>query len=192
MKVTATFTARTRSEWRSWLAANHAKQTEIWLVTDKRPDHATVPYLDAVEEALCFGWIDSTAKRVSDYQTAQRFTPRRPRGSNWTELNKERCRRLIRLGLMTEAGRAKLPNDLAAPFVIADDIRAAIDANVEAKRYFDVWPNLYVRVRIGYIEEARKKPEEFTKRFNNFLRNTAAGKMLGNWNDGGRLLPPPP
>jgi uncharacterized protein YdeI (YjbR/CyaY-like superfamily) len=187
MKVTATFVARTRSEWRSWLAANHAKQTEIWLVADKRPDHATIPYLDSVEEALCFGWIDSTAKRISQYETAQRFTPRRPRGSNWTELNKERCRRLIRLGLMTDAGRCKLP-DLSVPFVVADDIRAAIHTNAEAKRHFAAFPDLYVRIRIAYIEESRKKPNEFSKRLNNFIRKTTTGKLLGNWNDNGRLL----
>ena len=78
-------------------------------------------YIDAVEEALCFGWIDSTTKRLPDGTTAQRLCPRRPR-SVWSELNKERCRRLERLGLMTDAGRAVLPDMSDSGFSIDGDI----------------------------------------------------------------------
>lgn len=99
-----------RSEFREWLAANHAREKEIWIrVKRGRPrDPETFWYLDAVEEALCFGWIDSTFRTYDTVGALQRFTPRKPR-SNWTELNKERVRRLERLGLMTDAGRAVLP-----------------------------------------------------------------------------------
>ncbi len=177
--------ATNRDDWRSWLQANHATATEVWLVTHDVADQPTLSYLDSVEEAICFGWIDGLAKRVSEYEKAQRFTPRRPR-SNWTELNKERARRLIRLGLMTEAGRNKTP-DLDAPFVVPKDIMAAINSTETLKTHFDSLPELYVRVRVGYIEEMRKRPEEFARRLDNFLRKTEEGKMFGNWNDGGRL-----
>jgi hypothetical protein len=88
---------------------------------------------------------------------------------------------------MTEAGRSKLP-DLSKPFEVASDILAAINANGKAQMHFDEFPALYVRVRIGYVEEMRKRPEEFDRRLANFIRQTAAGKMFGNWNDDGRLL----
>lgn len=186
MELTTQFKALSRADWRSWLIAHHESATEIWLVFDRRPDQPKVTYLDSVEEAICFGWIDSVAKRVSDFETAQRFTPRRPR-SNWTELNKERARRLLRLGLMTDAGQRKLP-DLSTRFEVANDILTAIDANRDAKMHFEGFPDLYIRVRIGSIEEMRKRPEEFARRLNNFIQRTAKGKMFGNWNDDGRLL----
>ncbi|HRF97451.1 MAG TPA: hypothetical protein PLZ51_19725, partial [Aggregatilineales bacterium] len=82
----------------------------------------------AVEEALCFGWIDGIAKRMDSERTVQRFTPRRAK-SNWTELNKERARRLIASGLMTEAGFATLPDLSIESFKIAPDILNAIQAD---------------------------------------------------------------
>ncbi len=186
MEVTAKLTASNREQWRSWLTENYDTATEIWLISDDRPENPTVPYLDSVEEAICFGWIDGIAKRISEFQKAQRFTPRRPR-SNWTELNKERARRLIKLGLMTDAGKRNLP-DLGKPFNIADDIVAAIRATPGAQTNFEGFHSLYIRVRIGYIEEMRKRPEEFDRRLRNFLAKTSAGKMFGNWNDDGRLI----
>jgi uncharacterized protein YdeI (YjbR/CyaY-like superfamily) len=186
MEVRSKFKARNRNEWRSWLTANHKAKTEIWLVSDVRTEHPTVSYLDSVEEAICFGWIDGIAKRISDFEKGQRFTPRRS-GSTWTELNRERARRLIRLGLMTDAGKCKLP-DLSSRFEISDDILAAIHSNSDARSHFEEFPDLYVRVRIGYIEEMRKRPDEYARRLNNFIRKTTEGKMFGNWNDDGRLL----
>ncbi|MDX1928684.1 MAG: YdeI/OmpD-associated family protein [Pirellulaceae bacterium] len=184
MEITTKLKAQSRAEWRSWLLANSETEPEVWLVSDKRSP--SVAYLDSIEEAICFGWIDSIAKRVSEFESAQRFTPRRAR-SRWTELNKERARRLIRLGLMTEAGQRTLP-DLSAKFEVADDILAAISVNGDARRNFETLPDLYVRVRLGYIEEMRKRPEEFSRRLENFVRQTALGKLYGNWNDNGRLL----
>lgn len=185
MEVTTTFTPQDRQQWRAWLRENHASAKEIWLLYTEQ---GHLSYLDSVEEALCFGWIDGLQKRLSGSEKAQRFTPRRPR-SRWTELNKERARRLIRLGLMTKAGAEVLP-DLEEPFVVASDITQAIRAIPEAWRHFERLPDLYLRVRIGYIEEMRKNPAEFTRRLQNFIRQTAAGKRFGNWNDGGRLLSP--
>jgi uncharacterized protein YdeI (YjbR/CyaY-like superfamily) len=186
MEIKSKLKVSSRAEWRSWLAANHETETEIWIVSDDRSGKPELAYLDSVEEAICHGWIDGIAKRISSFEKAQRFTPRRAR-SNWTELNKERARRLIRLGLMTDAGKRKLP-DLMAPFKIPYDILAAIKAESDAWKHYAKLPELYIRVRIGYIEEMRKQPEEFKRRLQNFISRTASGKMFGNWNDDGRLL----
>ena len=98
-----------RGELRQWLMENHAVERCCWVVTyrTKRPEWEAIAYIDVVEEALCFGWIDSTLKRLPDGRLAQRLSPRR-NGSHWTELNKQRCADLEQRGLMTEAGRREL------------------------------------------------------------------------------------
>jgi uncharacterized protein YdeI (YjbR/CyaY-like superfamily) len=186
MEIKTQLKVSSRADWRSWLSKNHQTETEIWIVSDDSLDTTNIAYLDSVEEAICFGWIDGIAKRISSTEKAQRFTPRRAR-SNWTELNKERARRLIRLGLMTDAGRRSLP-DLSAKFEIASDILNAIRHEQKAWQFFQELPDLYKRVRVGYIEEVRKQPIEFDRRLMNFISKTSAGKLFGNWNDGGRLL----
>ena len=111
MKIHNLLDIKSRSELRKWLIQNHEKEKECWVVVKrgKPTDDDTFWYIDAVEEALCFGWIDSTTKKITDNVTAQKLCPRKPK-SNWSELNKERCRRMERLGLMTDAGRAVLPD----------------------------------------------------------------------------------
>ena len=110
---------KSRTELREWLIQNHKTEKECWVVVKRgRPtDDNIFWYIDAVEEALCFGWIDSTTKKIADNVTAQKLCPRKPR-SNWSELNKERCRRMERLGLMTDAGRAVLPDMSPNGFII--------------------------------------------------------------------------
>lgn len=105
MEITEKLHTTSREQWRDWLADNHSTKREIWISTTKSPDG--LQYLDAVEESLCFGWIDSTLKRLPDGRLAQRLSPRR-KGSHWTELNKQRCADLEQRGLMTEAGRREL------------------------------------------------------------------------------------
>ena len=140
MQVTETYKPLDRAAWRSWLEQHHATSNEVWLLLDDRPEEPTVAYLDAVEEALCFGWIDSIQKRFSENERAQRFSPRKRRG-NWTELNKERARRLIRLGLMTDAGRATLP-DLTVQRVVAEDIVEALKTEPDAWSNYLAFPDL--------------------------------------------------
>jgi uncharacterized protein YdeI (YjbR/CyaY-like superfamily) len=185
MDITDTIKPKNRTAWREWLVKHHTSLTETWILFDDRPEEPTITYLDAVEEAICFGWIDGIQKRFSTYELAQRFTPRKRR-SNWTELNKERARRLIRLELMTEDGTAALP-DLNAKFIVAEDIMEVLKAKPDIWSNFLEFPDLYRRVRIGYIEEARKNRNEFERRLQNFVSKTADNKMFGNWNDGGRL-----
>jgi uncharacterized protein YdeI (YjbR/CyaY-like superfamily) len=185
MEITDTIKPKDRTAWREWLETHHRTLTEIWLLSDVRSEELTVKYLDAVEEAICFGWIDCIQKRFSTHEIAQRFTPRKKR-SNWTELNKERARRLIRLELMTETVTAILP-DLNTEFIVPEDIIEVLKAEQNAWSNFLEFPDLYHRVRIGYIEEVRKNQSEFDRRLQNFVSKTTDNKMFGNWNDGGRL-----
>lgn len=106
MEVVNLLHLSSRSELRRWLEENHNKEKCCWVVTcrSKCPEWSAVPYIEVVEEALCFGWIDSTLKRLPDGRLAQRLSPRRPK-SHWTQLNMDRCMDLEDRGLMIKAGR---------------------------------------------------------------------------------------
>lgn len=188
MEVINLLNAKNRRELRLWLEHHHKTEKECWVVVKRgRPQHDdTFWYIDAVEEALCFGWIDSTTKKLDCGVTAQKLAPRR-KGSIWSELNKERCRRMERLGLMTEAGRAVLPDMSPQGFVIDDDIRKALHADPEIWNNFQQFPPLYQRVRIDTIQIKKNNPELFQNRLEKFIANTKKGKMYGEWNDNGRL-----
>ena len=111
MEITLLLEFTQRQQLRDWLQENHASAKECWVVMSRAKNPVGVlPYLDVVEEALCFGWIDSTMKRLPDGRLAQRLSPRRKK-SHWTELNKERCRRLTQEGKMTDAGLNVIPKD---------------------------------------------------------------------------------
>ena len=103
----------TREQWREWLAANHDRQPEVWIVQYKKASgRVSVSYEDAVEESLCFGWVDGKMHGVDELSYAIRFTPRRAKKSNWAPSNLARAEKLIREGRMTEAGRKVLPDAL--------------------------------------------------------------------------------
>jgi len=182
--ITETLEATTRAQWRKWLERHHAKKTEIWLVAGLREKGDGLSYLDAVEEALCFGWIDGLAKSFDADRRAQRFSPRRPK-SNWTELNKERARRLIREGRMTPAGERVLPDLTLTEPTLAPDIVAALDAQKGARAFFESTPLLYRRVRLGNLEEQRKQPDVFATRLATLVTSCAQKKLFGNWDDRG-------
>lgn len=177
---------RNRQEFRQWLEANHQTVSEAWLALKRGvpKDDDQFWYLDAVEEALCFGWIDSVLKKM-DGQTLQRFTPRRPK-SNWTELNKERCRRLEALGLMTDSGRRVLP-DMSIELVIDDDLLKLLMSDAGAWTNFQNFPPLYQRVRIDNIQSQKKGSSVYQARAQKLLDNNKLNKMYGEWNDRGRL-----
>ena len=108
MEIRKTLNVTSREEWRVWLTRHYQSETEVWLIFYKKHSgQPRIPYDHAVEEALCFGWIDSIVKRIDDEKFAQKFTPRRD-GSRWSALNKQRLRKLIREGRMTEAGLVKV------------------------------------------------------------------------------------
>jgi uncharacterized protein YdeI (YjbR/CyaY-like superfamily) len=179
MDITETLYAADRGEWRRWLMQHHATAKEIWLLYYKKESgKPCITYLHAVEEALCFGWIDGIQKKYAPDCNAQRFTARRPKG-NWTELNKERARRLIANGQMTEAGLRTLPDLSLDSFRIADDILAALQADPQVWENFQQFPPIYVRIRITHIELVREQPAEFQKRLAKFVQKTGQNKMFG-------------
>jgi len=111
MEIGETLYVTNREDFRKWLEENHKSKKEIWLIQYKKATKKpSINYVEAVEESLCFGWIDNTQKSMDAERYATRFSPRRPK-SKWTETNKERARRLITEGKMTEAGLASLPKD---------------------------------------------------------------------------------
>jgi uncharacterized protein YdeI (YjbR/CyaY-like superfamily) len=173
MKITQILELDTRGSWRAWLNNNHATIREIWLI---RTD-AAFTYRDSVEEALCFGWIDGIAKKT-DSRLAQRFTPRRKK-SHWTELNKERARKLIACKQMTKAGYAVLPDLSLESFSIPKDILKRLQQDPEIWQNFQAFPELYKRIRIGYIEEMRQNSSVFESRLYNLLKKTKQNKMFG-------------
>lgn len=181
--------AESRKDLRAWLEKNHNTECECWVVVKRgRPqDNISFWYIDAVEEALCFGWIDSTTKRLENGVTAQKLAPRR-KNSIWSELNKERCRRMEKLGLMTDAGRSVLPDMSPNGFVIDCDILKALRKETVVWNNFKNFPPLYQRVRIDTIQIKKKQPELFNSRLKKFIENTSRNIMYGEWNDNGRLL----
>ena len=115
MDITLLLEFNQRQQLRNWLQENHASAKECWVVLSrsKNPPAGVLPYLDVVEEALCFGWIDSTLKKLPDGRLAQRLSPRR-KNSHWTDLNKQRCQELESRGLMTPAGKDALDNAISS------------------------------------------------------------------------------
>ena len=180
---------KNRGELRLWLTENYNKENECWVIVKRgRPQNDnTFWYIDAVEEAMCFGWIDSTTKRLENGVTAQRLAPRK-KNSLWSELNKERCRRMEKLGRMTEAGRIVLPDMSPEGFVIDNRILSALQADTTVWNNFLNFPSLYQRARIDTIQIKKKQPELFQSRLQKFIENTKQGIMYGEWNDNGRLL----
>ncbi len=177
MVITKTLYVKSRKEWRTWLEKNHDKATDIWLVYYRKASgKPRIPYHEAVEEALCFGWIDSILKGVDRERLAQRFSPRKPK-SNWSILNLERMKRLIKSGLMTSAGLTYYPGE--TQFNIPKDILKEIKKDKELWENFQKFDESYQTIRIGFIEGARTRPEEFKKRLNYFLKKTKEGKKFG-------------
>ena len=164
--------------WRRWLEAHYTSEPEIWLVYHSKTSGVpSIPYNDAVDEALCFGWIDSTVKKVDADSRAQRFTPRRP-GSPISPMNRERVLRLRDIGRMTQAGLDAIGN-LDTPFVLAPDIEAALRADDETWRNYEAFPESYRRIRVGFVDGSRNRPEMFQRRLAYFLKMTRANKRYG-------------
>jgi len=176
-----------RKAWRSWLAKNHAKRRDIWLIYYKKgSSRPRIPYNDAVEEALCYGWIDSITKPIDGEKYAQRFSPRKP-NSKWSAMNIERLRRLIRQRKVRKAGLEAAKSvmvdirraRITTSFTIPPDILRALKKNPTIWRNFSLYPVSYKRIRIGWIDGSRNRPEFFEKRLKYFLKMTAKNKRFG-------------
>ncbi len=177
MEITKTLYVKNRTEWRKWLEKNYDKESEIWLIYYRKASgKPRIPYNESVEEALCFGWIDSIQKKIDQERLAQRFTPRKPK-SNWSTLNLERMKRLIKDERMTPAGLKYYPGE--TKFKIPQDILKEIKKDKETWENFQKFDESYQTIRIGFIEGARNRPEEFQKRLKNFLKKTKDNKKFG-------------
>lgn len=179
MEISSTLSFRARSEWRNWLKKNYKKEKEIWLIfPNKASGKPKISYEDAVEEALCFGWIDSTAKKFEKDSHVQRFTPRNPK-SSYSQLNKERLKRLIRKKKVIAEVRKSLGDLESEKFVFSIDIIDEIRKNKEAWNNYRKFSEAYKRIRIAFIDGARKRPEVFKQRLNYFIKMTEKNKQYG-------------
>ena len=167
-----------RKVWRKWLEENFETAKEIWLVYPKKSAaKPKIIYNDAVEEALCFGWIDSTVRRLDDNHTMQRFSPRNPK-SGYSQANKERMKWLYENQLLHESVREMGKEISEEEYEFPEDIIAEIKADEETWENYEGFSDSYKRIRIAYIDAARKRPEEFDKRLNNFIEKTREGKLI--------------
>jgi uncharacterized protein YdeI (YjbR/CyaY-like superfamily) len=179
MEITETLHVIHRRDWRKWLRQHYKTEKEIWLVyARKGTGQPRIEYNEAVEEALCFGWIDSTIKTLDENRMAQRFSPRKPK-SSYSPANKERLRKLVRQRKVIKEVRESLGDMLEEKFEMPQDILAAIKANREAWQNFQGFSESYKRIRIGFIEGARKRPDEFKKRLSYFIKMTEKNKQFG-------------
>ena len=179
-----TLDVQDRQEWRKWLEEHYASTSEIWLVFHKRHTGiVTLSYDDAVEEALCFGWIDSILRRLDEALYARKFTPRRA-GSRWSTINRRRYADLKSRGLLAapgleraatrRSGDAPRPSVLALPPYLEETLKT----NPGAWQYFEQLAPSYRRAYIGWIESA-KRQETRERRLREALGLLEAGKKLG-------------
>ena len=167
-----------RKDWRRWLAENFDKAGEAWLLYPKKATgKKRILYNDAVEEALCFGWIDSIIKKFDDDHTRQRFTPRNPK-STFSQPNKERLKWLAEQNLIHPSVRAGVQPVIDEEFVFSDDILTFLKEDDMAWTNYLRFTEPYKRIRIAYIDAARKRPEEFEKRLRNFIAKTKENKLI--------------
>ena len=183
-----TVTPRSRRAWRSWLEKNHAASQEIWLVFFKRGAVGpTLTYNDAVEEAICFGWIDGVKRSVDADRYMHRFSPRRP-ASRWSALNRERAARMEAEGRMAAAGRKAVDDarrsgswKLPAPQVdvsVPPELALRLDRNHEASAFFEALAPSHRAQFCGWINLA-KRPETKKRRIDEAVRLLARGEKLG-------------
>ena len=183
--------APTRADWRQWLADNHAGEKSVWLkIYKKTGSTSSVTYAEAVDEALCFGWIDSLSKKGDDQHYLQFFTKRNPK-SNWSRVNRNKVEKLTAAGLITDAGQAMI--DLAKRtgtwtalddvenLVSPPDLQESLDANPDAKGHFDAFPRSAKRGILEWLLAA-KTPATRAKRIADIVakagRNERANQYI--------------
>lgn len=179
MDVTETLYVSNREDLRNWLQEHYRSKKEIWLIYyRKHSGKPRIPYNDAVEEAICFGWIDSTVKKLDEERYAQRFTPRRPK-SPFSQTNKERLKKLIDQGKVMPEVLTRLGSLDLDEFEYPTDILAAIRANELAWDNFQKYSESYKRIRVAYIDGGRARLGEYEKRLKRFIRMTEQDKQFG-------------
>jgi len=167
-----------RRQWRDWLAEHFESEREVWFVFPTVDSGETgVSYNDAVEEALCFGWIDGKAGTLDETHQLRRFTPRRP-GSGYSQPNIERLQWLDQQGMIHPKIRPSVEALLRAPFEFPEDILRALRRDETVWKNYLAFSEPYKRIRVAYIDAARKRPAEFEKRLENFIRKTRENKLI--------------
>lgn len=182
-------TPKNRQAWRQWLARHHADASEVWLVFYKRhTGKPTLSYNDAVEEALCFGWIDGIRKSIDDERYMHRFTPRKP-DSRWSETNRKRVARLTDAGLMTAAGKRAVrraresgkwdePPRSPVDFSMPSELRRRLTQDHGAEQFFLSLAPSYRRQYIAWVASA-KRADTRERRADEALELLRSGKKLG-------------
>ncbi len=179
MEIGETIYFDNREDWREWLQNNFKDIEEIWLIFPKKhTGKPSILYNDAVEEALCFGWIDSIRKRLDEDHSVQRFTPRKKK-SHWSQANKERLRWLLKNKKVHPSLIDSYESILDEKFEFPKDILERIKENKTAWKNYQNFSDAYQRIRIAYIEAARNRPKEFEKRLRNFIDKTEDNRMIG-------------
>jgi len=167
-----------RQDWRKWLENNFETRDDIWLEYPKKETgKKRILYNDAVEEALCFGWIDTTVKLLDKETTVQRFCKRR-NNSSYSQANKERLKWLLENRLIHKSVLEDIEKVTKEKFVFPKDIVERLKTDKSTWENFQKMSESYKRIRIAYIESARKRPAEFEKRLNNFTDKTKENKMI--------------
>lgn len=182
--------ARDRESWRAWLEANHRSSAGAWLVYQKKESgRPSVSYAEAVEEALCFGWIDSKPNAIDATSYKQWFSPRKPR-SPWSRINKDRVERLLAAGRMTDAGMASIAEaqqngswtsyEVVETLRLPDDLAAALALDVVAADHFEAFPPSSKKNILWWIQSA-KRPETRAARVAETVRLAAVNKRANHY-----------
>jgi uncharacterized protein YdeI (YjbR/CyaY-like superfamily) len=182
-----TLLVRTLDEWRAWLQGHHASESEVWLIFHKQHTGvASIDYKEALDEALCFGWVDSLVKRLDDRRFARKFTPRKP-DSRWSDINRKRYGVLKATGRLKPAGIERAPTDrgygpppgrMALPSRLPPYIQAALKKHPAAARHFQALSPEQRRRYFAWIESAKREDTK-VRRLQEAIGLLAKGQALG-------------
>jgi len=179
LEIGETLYLTNRKQWRKWLEKNHEIKKEIWLIYPKKSSgKKRILYNDAVEEALCFGWIDSIVKSLDEENSIQLFSPRNPK-SSYSQANKERIKWLLQQELIHTSILEVAKKINLEKFEFPQDIIKSIKKDKVVWGNYNKFSDSYKRIRIAYIDDARKRPDEFQNRLNNFIEKTRKNKQIG-------------
>lgn len=181
-----TFCPSSREEWRQWLQENHIKEESVWLVQYKvKSNNTSIPWADAVEEALCFGWIDSVRKTIDDESFKQYFCKRKPK-STWSKINKEKVVILTEQGLMADAGLRTIEIakkngswtilDEVEALIVPTDLEEAFEAKPSSKEYYLSLSNSTQKMLLAWVALA-KRPETRQKRIDEIAERAAQQRL---------------
>ncbi len=187
-KKIETYCPESRAEWRNWLEENHQSKESVWLVYFRISTNvASLTWSEAVDEALCFGWIDSTKKTIDEERFMQYFCRRKP-GSTWSKINKEKIAGLIQNNLMTKAGFEAIETakqngtwllmDAVEELIIPEDLRIALNQNGSALDFFQSQSKSIKKTMLHWVITA-KRPETRVKRIAEIARSAAKGLRPG-------------